>query len=147
VEFRPNGFSLHAGTATPLGNLANSYGTGFTVFGDYERYITGKIALALFCGINWFPESSGGQAYWNISANLDIRYLLPLRGKVIPYVQTGPGMYYDDSGALDWGANVGSGVLYRIGTHIQLEAGADLHSIFDQELQFVTAHAGVEFKF
>jgi len=147
IPFWPNGFSLHAGTATPLGNLANSYGTGFTVFGDYERYITSKIALALFCGINWFPESSGGQAYWNISTNLDIRYLLPLRGKVIPYVQTGPGMYYEDSGDLAWGANVGSGVLYRIGSHIQLEAGADLHSIFDKELQFVTAHAGVEFKF
>ncbi len=147
VEFWSNGFSLHAGTATPLGNLANTFGTGFTVFGDYERYITGKIALALFCGINWFPEQSGGQAYWNISTNLDIRYLLPPGGKVVPYVQTGPGMYLDDSGDLSWGVNAGSGVLYRIGPHIHLEAGADLHTIIDKELQFVTAHAGVELKY
>ena len=104
-------------------------------------------ALSLFCGVNWFPESSGGQACWNISTNLDVRYLLSLRGKVIPCVQTGPGMYYEDSGDLAWGAKVGSGVLYRTGSHIQLEAGDDLQSIPDKELQFVTAHAVVELKY
>ncbi len=101
----------------------------------------------LFSGINWFPASSGSQAYWNVSTNLDVRYLLPLRGKLLPYLQAGPGIYYDDSGSINYGVNSGLGMSYKLGSRLSLELGADYHVIMDPVIQFMSVHGGVVFKF
>jgi PKD repeat protein len=147
VEFLPYSLSIHAGSITPIGTLANNYSTGFTAFADFGWRFKKQLMIILFSGINWFPEKSGGQVYWNISTNLDVRYLLPLRGKLLPYVQAGPGIYYDDSNTVSYGVNSGLGISYKLNSRLNLELGADYHVLMDPVIQFMTAHGGVVFKF
>jgi hypothetical protein len=147
VEFWPNSLSIHAGSVTPIGTLATNYGTGFTAFADFGRRINKQLMVMLFAGINRFPSKTMALPYWNISANIDVRYLLPLRGSLTPYIQAGPGAYYDDSGNFSFGVNTGLGFWYDFNSHLHAEIGVDYHVMMSPTTQFLSAHAGIVYKF
>lgn len=147
---RPRKYSLsiHGGIAVPIGAFADDFDMGWNVLADFDYHFKpGWSAVGLF-GYNSFKSKVAGvdDDYWlNISANL--KYNQPVAQFLSPYVSAGPGYYVSGSSNNSFGANVGGGTDFIVKPWFTLEAGADYHRLFDQDVQFIHGHGGVIFLF
>lgn len=147
---RPRKFSIsvHSGVATPFDSLANDFGTGLNVLADLDYHFTKNWSIVGFAGYNSFKSQVTGvdDDYW-LNFSLNGRFNQPIANVVSPYVQLGPGYYVSGSGNSGFGVNAGVGIDYLFKPWLTIEAGADYHRVFNQNIQFIHSHAGVIFRF
>ena len=96
-----------------------------------DYHLSPKFGLLGLFGYNKFKSKVSGvdDTYWiNLSAN--IKYLFSL-GRILPYVNFGPGYYIPKTGNSEFCANFGFGFDYNFNISIVIELGADYHKIFD----------------
>ncbi len=144
--------SLHAGLALPTGALADSFNSGMNVLVDISYSFSPKLSLVGYFGYNDFKSRLSGidDNYWlNISLNVKYRGLLPpaSNSSWYYYLQAGPGYYIPEKGNSGFGANVGAGFDYDFRNFLTFELGTDFHTLFDYNVKFWHAHAGVIFRF
>ena len=140
--------SIHSGTAIPTGSFANDFDPGFNILLDADYTFSPQLSVVTFFGYNDLKSKTAGidDNYWiNLSAN--VRYRRPLNRAFSYYVGAGPGIYIPENGDTEFGANVGLGINYEYSPLLTFELGADYHTIFDPDIQFVHSHAGVIFRF
>ena len=146
--FYPWSVSLHAGTAVPAGSYANLFDPGFNFLLDLDYHFNSNLSLVAFLGYNEFKSKITGisDTYW-LNLSLNARYTRPWTGPWSFYVGVGPGLYIPETGDNEPGANVGLGFDYKYSSRVHLELGADYHTIFDPDIQFIHSHVGVIFRF
>lgn len=140
--------SAHSGAAVPTGTFANDFDPGFNVLLDAGYHFSPQLSVVAFFGYNDFKSKTAGidDNYWiNLSAN--VRYRRPLNRAFSYYVGAGPGIYIPENGDTEFGANAGLGINYEYSPLLTFELGADYHTIFDPDIQFVHSHAGVILRF
>ena len=146
------GLSAHSGTAIPTGLLADSYDKGFNALFNLEYRLTYQLSLVGYFGYNNFQSKISGvdDNYWlNLSLNLKYRrplQLTPIHG-LYYYIQAGPGYYIPKTGVSGLGANFGAGINYDFNSSITFESGTDYHALFDKDVKFWHAHAGIIIRF
>jgi hypothetical protein len=140
--------SAHAGIAIPTGGYADDFDLGFNVLLDGDYRFRPQLALVGLFGYNNFNSGTVGvdDTYW-INASLNLRYYLLFNSSLGLYTGGGPGLYYSENGDIEFGANIGGGINYRINPSITLELGADYHTILNPDIQFIHSHVGVVFSF
>jgi len=146
--YRIRSFSIHSGTAIPIGTFADDFDPGFNVLADVDYHFSPRLSLVGLFGYNAFKSKMAGvdDTYWiNLSAN--VRYHRPLNGALSTYIGGGPGFYIPEDGDGEFGANLGFGFDYEYSPFVTFELGADYHNIFDPDIQFIHSHAGVIFRF
>ena len=140
--------SAHSGAAVPTGTFANDFDPGINALLDAGYHFSPQLSVVAFFGYNDFKSKTAGvdDNYWlNLSAN--VRYYRPWSGPWSVYIGAGPGIYIPQTGDSEFGANVGLGINYEYSPLLTFEWGADYHTIFDPDIQFVHSHAGVIFRF
>ena len=146
-SFGKRSFSVHSGIAFPIGSFKDDFDSGVNVILNLDYHITPQLSLIGFFGYNNFKSKTSGveDTYWiNLSANLKYRLL---NKTVSPYMNGGLGYYIPKSGSNGFGINLGVGLDYEYNNFITLELGADYHTIFDKDVQFLHSHVGVIFRF
>ncbi len=144
--------SLHAGTAIPMGALADSFKIGFNAIMDVGFSFAPRLSLQGYCGYNNLKSKYEGldDNYWiNLSLNLKYKGLLTPSPNynLYYYIQAGPGYYLSKNGKNDLGANLGAGLDYDAKSNLTLELGTDYHTLFDQDVKFWHVHTGIIFRF
>jgi subtilisin family serine protease len=147
----PFSFSIHGGTAIPVGTLADDFKTSYNLLADIDYHFSPRLAIIGLFGYNAFKSKTTGidDTYW-INLSLNLRYYWPLQllpGPLSVYIGAGPGIYIPKDGDVEFGANAGCGFTYPFRPNIHLEVGADYHWIFDPDIQFTHSHAGLVFRF
>jgi hypothetical protein len=79
-----------------------------------------------------------------IITSANIKYLFSL-GRILSYVNFGPGYYIPKTGNSEFGANFGFD--YNFNSSIVIELGADYHKIFREDIQFIHSQGGIIFRF
>jgi hypothetical protein len=140
--------SIHGGYAAPSGSFANDFDPGYNVLLDVDYHFTPQIAAVGWFGYNDFKAKvSGVDDRYIINISLNLRYRRLLGGWLFAYVQAGGGLYMPEDGDSELGANAGVGLNRDHSNRITFEVGADYHSIFDPDIEFTHAHAGVILRF
>ena len=146
--FKKWSLSLHSGLAIPSGSFANDYDPGINVLLDADYHFSTQFSLVALFGYNDFKSKIAGidDNYWiNLSANL--RYYQPVSGPWSVYIGGGPGLYFPKTGSSGLGINLGVGLDYDFNNSLTLEIGAEYHTVFGKDVQFLHTHAGVIFRF
>jgi hypothetical protein len=146
----PNGLSLslHVGPNIPLSNFANDYSTGFNVMADIGYEISRRLSVVAFFAYNFFPAMSSGMddiSIINVALNSAYR-VLKNPSKALS-LRVGPDLYIQDFKDIDFGYNAGFSCLHLLCRKLELEAGVDYHSHFNQDNWFLQSHVGIIFKF
>ncbi len=147
ITFKRWSLSVHSGIAIPTGSFANDFDQGFNVLLDADYHFTPQWSLVGLFGYNAFKSKTAGveDTYWiNLSANMKYRLHT---GALSPYFNGGFGYYIPKTGSSGFGINLGVGLDYDYNNFVTLELGADYHTIFDKDVQFLHSHAGVIFRF
>ena len=119
---------------------------------DFSYRIKPKVFLVGYLGYNSFISKTSGidDTYWlNISLNAKYRNLIASGSNpsLFYYVQAGPGYYIPEIGNSAFGSNLGLGFDYDISGNFTLTAGADYHTVFGEDMQFIQIHGGIIFRF
>ena len=144
--------SLHSGTAIPVGSFTNNFDLGFNVLVDIGYRITYHLSLVGYFGYNDFKSKTTGidDEYW-INSNINLNYRRPFpnlkTAALNYYIQAGPGYYIPEIGNGGLGANIGVGLNYDFGSSFSFETGTDYHAVFDNNVKFWHAHAGIIIRF
>jgi len=139
--------SVHAGTAVPTGTFANDFNPDLNLVLNLDYHFSPQLSLVGFFGYNAFKSKTAGvdDTYWiNISANMKYRVHT---GCLSPYFSGGPGFYIPKTGSSGLGVNLGVGLDYEFNNSLTLEIGADYHTVFGKDVQFLHSHAGIILKF
>jgi hypothetical protein len=143
------GYSLHVGSAHPLGDLNRGADANVYVQADLAYRWTNRLDLVARLGFAQFTEETSttlDNRHWG-HASLDFQLLFPSAAGRRWYLQAGPGWYWPKGGGSDAGFNVGAGVrLPLFGPH-EIEAGFDYHRLFDDaDNAFLAFQVGVRFR-
>ncbi len=150
--WRRYSFSIHGGTAIPIGDFADDFELSYNGIVDIDYHFTPRLALVGMLGYNHFRSKMDDvdDTYW-INLSLNLRYYWPIQllawSGLSFYIGAGPGIYIPKDGDTEFGANVGFGFNYELSPPISWELGTDYHWIFDPEIQFIHAHTGMVFRF
>jgi len=140
--------SLHGGLNFPLSNFANDYGMGFNVMADIGYEINRRFSVMAFFAYNFFPaKSSGTDDTSIINIAFNGAYRVPINPGMALSLRLGPDLYIQDFKDIDFGYNVGLSYLHLLSPRLELEAGVDYHSHFNQDNWFLQSHVGIIFKF
>lgn len=139
--------SIHTGTAVPTSSFANDFNPGINALLNAGHQFSPQLSLVGLIGYNNFKSKTTGvdDNYW-INLSVNIKYRLHKRA-LSPYLAGGPGYYIPKIGSNKLGGNLGFGLNYDYNNFITFEIGADYHTIFDNDVQFLHSHAGVIFRF
>lgn len=78
-----------------------------------------------------------------IAVNANVVYLAAPSSKLCPYVEVGPGLYFDPDD-LGGGVDGGIGGMYTINPSLSLDVGARLHLVLGMDvLTYVEFHGGI----
>lgn len=80
-----------------------------------------------------------------IAVNANVVYLTAPSSKLCPYLEVGPGLYFDPDD-LGGGVDGGIGGMYTINPSLSLDVGARLHLVLGMDvLTYVELHGGINF--
>jgi broad specificity phosphatase PhoE len=143
----PFSFSIHSGAAIPTGTFANDFDPGLNILLDINYHFSPQLSVVGLFGYNAFKSkiTSVDDTYWiNLSVNLKYRVLT---GALSSYFSGGPEYCIPKTGNSGFGVNLGVGLDYEFNNLLTLELGADYHTVFGKDVQFMHSHAGVIFRF
>ena len=140
-------FSLHAGTAIPMGDFADLYKSGFNILVDFEYPLKKRFSLRTLLGYNQFKSKLIGLDDTSIfNINLNFKYSTP--GKPLTFfAEAGPGYYIIKDADNKMGVNVGCGFNFRLSQQIRMEFAAHHNTIFtsDKKTYFLHLAGGLIF--
>lgn len=142
-------FSIHTGTAVPLGNFADLYKAGINILVDFEYPLKKRFALRTLLGYNQFKSKLVGLDDTSIfNINLNLKYSTP--GKPLTFfAEAGPGYYIMKDADNKMGVNVGCGLNFRLSEKVLLEFAAHHNTIFtsDKNTYFLHLSGGFIIRF
>lgn len=136
------------GVNVPHGDLNIFFDPGISVNAGVEYMITSQFSAVGTLGYNGFSRFFGGHtSLYQVSGNGKF-YLVDESSKVRPFVNGGVGAYVTDSGTVNFGGNVGGGVLYEATPHFGVQGSYNFH-IFSagSNFKYSTVQGGVRFRF
>lgn len=140
-------FSIHAGTAIPMGDFADLYKAGFNILVDFEYPLKKRFSLRTLLGYNQFKSKLIGLDDTSIvNINLNLKYSTP--GKPLTFfAEAGPGYYIIKDADNKMGVNVGCGFHIKLSKRIRLEFAAHHNTIFtsDKNTYFIHLASGLIF--
>jgi von Willebrand factor type A domain-containing protein/flagellar hook protein FlgE len=138
-------YSLHLGHNFPIGKLNRAYDPAASITVDLEYLFRERWALYFMLGHHYFHGTTVPDL---AMTNLSFNFRSYFAGTWPRYLQIGPGLYHDNSGSTDIGANLGAGILFPLHPKFGVEAGADLHGV-DRTgwVWFIDAKLGIRFRF
>ena len=141
--------SLHIGEAFPQGDLDPPYDEGPSVVFDAGYRVNRNFSLVGLLGYHHFDAAVAGLSdidLWSLS--IDLRWE-PLTGKVRPYLQAGPGVYFPESGSSEAGYNLGVGMSFELNPAWDLEVGINYHAApgFVPDVEFFQPLVGLIYRF
>lgn len=138
-------YSFHLGHNFPLGKLSDDYDPAASITVDFEYTYRDRWSLYAMLGHHYFHGTTVPDlSLTNLSFNLRSYF-----GGTWPrFVQLGPGLYRDNGGSTDAGANLGAGILFPLHPKFGVEVGADLHGVNRTGWAwFLDAKLGVRWRF
>jgi hypothetical protein len=142
-------FSIHTGTAVPMGDFADLYKAGINILVDIEYPLKKRFSMRTLLGYNQFKSKLAGfddTSIFNI--NLNLKYSTP--GKPLTFfAEAGPGYYIIKDADNKMGVNVGCGFNFRLSQQIRLEFAAHHNTIFtsDKNTYFLHLAGGFIIRF
>jgi hypothetical protein len=136
------------GVNVPHGDLNIFFDPGISVNAGVEYMITSQFSAVGTLGYNGFSRFFGGHtSLYQVSGNGKF-YLVDESSKVRPFVNGGVGAYVTDSGTVNFGGNVGGGVLYEATPHFGVQGSYNFH-LFSagSNFKYSTVQGGVRFRF
>jgi hypothetical protein len=135
-------FSIHTGTAVPMGDFADLYKAGFNILVDFEYPLKKRFSLRTLLGYNQFKSKLVGLDDTSIfNINLNVKYSTP--GKPLTFfAEAGPGYYIIKDADNKMGVNVGCGFNFRLSQRIRLEFAAHHNTIFTSDKHTYFLHLG-----
>jgi len=136
------------GVNVPHGDLNFFFDPGISVNAGVEYMITSQFSAVGTLGYNGFSRFFGGHtSLYQVSGNGKF-YLVDESSKVRPFVNGGVGAYVTDSGTVNFGGNVGGGVLYEATPHFGIQGSYNLHIVSSgSNVYYSTVQGGVRFRF
>ncbi|UCH93714.1 MAG: hypothetical protein JSV88_26075 [Candidatus Aminicenantes bacterium] len=134
VEKKRPLFSIHTGTAIPMGDFADLYKAGINILVDFEYPLKKHFSLRALLGYNQFKSKLVELDDTSIvNINLNLKYSTP--GKPLTFfAEAGPGYYIiKDADNKKMGVNVGCGFNFRLSQRIRLEFATHHNTIFTSE--------------
>jgi opacity protein-like surface antigen len=138
--------SLHSGFVSPEGLFDELVSGGKCLAFDYAYRLNHNFALRSEFALNWFNDRLNGNLLLT-NANLYLQYRY-LSGRLVPYFETGLGIYKleNNSSALGYGAGVGAQLI--LSKRWNLDLNIHGHRVGGKlDLSFIQVLAGLNFKF
>ena len=141
-------FSLHLGHNYPAGSFRKEYASGPSITLDFERDFRDRFSLYGMFGYHYFDaKTPGSDETYLTNLSLNLRLYGPA-GPWRRFIGFGPGLYRDDGGATDAGANLAIGLEFPVLQKLKLETGVDLHAVnASPRIYFFDVKLGVKFTF
>ena len=132
IKKKPS-FSLHLGSAVPIGNFADIYKAGFNIVGDIEIPLKKQFSLRGLLGFNQFKSKIDELDDTSIvNINLNLRYTTSGHPLTF-FTEAGPGYYIFKDVDNKMGVDVGCGFQYKLSHRVWLEFAAHYNIIFTKE--------------
>ncbi len=139
---------LLGGQANPRGTLSHGLATGDNLIVGLGYSLSHNLEARALLGVNRFearPPATGDEEIVNLSGSLLYSFR---RGRVEPYFGGGLGAYFPEQGGTELGAHLSAGLQIDLTRRLALDAGSDLHRVFDRgDSRFLHAHVGFALHF
>ena len=135
-----------AGGAVPIGSLAGSVSSGFSLNGGLEYIVTNHFSTEAIVGYHHFPGTTTHLNVYQFSVNGTI---YPTTGTLRPYINGGVGGYKLSPGSTTPGGNLGAGLLYDLSSRIGVDGQYNYHIVNTAggTTRFSSVQGGIRFVF
>lgn len=140
---------LDLGAGFPNGTFANAVKTGFSVNVGLEYMATSHVSAEGIFGYHHFPGKFGGDVTVDqFSLNVKI-YLTAPSSNVRPFFTGGMGTYKFNQDSTHVGANVGTGILFRLSPRVGIQGSYNFHNVGTPAVvtRFSTVQGGLRLVF